>query len=157
MPVLAGFFHEILSIFYIFPCDLLEPNYTDDESGLLCARTELQRRDEYMQKITPQLSPDHPLIRMIQQCMQNVPKKRPGVRDVLQLLEQAGSLVVDEGCEMNKLELLQDRYCKTSEKAELTEQLMRNEAELTRAKENIRRKQQQIQEMVRLMICSRML
>ena len=151
----------VVSIFTLsqtFPCNLLEPNYTDEESGSLCARTELQRRDEYVQKITPQLPGDHPLMRMIQQCLQNVPTKRPGVRDVLQFLEQARSVVVDEECEMNKLQLLQDRKIRATENAELQQQLqssegekqmvqqqlMRKEAELTRAEETIRREQQQV-------------
>ena len=38
-----------------------------------------------------------------------------------------------------------------TENAELQQQLMRKEAELTRAEETIRREQQQIQEMVSLM------
>ena len=43
----------VVTIFAIgetFPCDLLSPNYTDEKSGLLVARTELQRRSRYMTK-----------------------------------------------------------------------------------------------------------
>ena len=82
----------IVSIFTLsqtFPCDLLEPTYTDEESGLLKAHTELERRDEYMQKIYSQLRKDHPLIQMIKGCLHNVPVRRPDIHEVLRLLEQS--------------------------------------------------------------------
>ena len=99
----------IVSIFTLsqtFPCDLLEPNYTDEESGLLKARTELERRDEYMQKIYSQLRKDHPLIQMIKRCLHNAPARRPDIREVLRLLEQARAEIRDEESDMNKLELV---------------------------------------------------
>ena len=100
----------IVSIFTLgqtFPCDLLEPTYMDKQSGLLKARTELERRSEYMQQIYPLLRQGHPLIQMIQQCLQNVPARRPSIREVLQLLEQARAELGNEEYDMNKLELIQ--------------------------------------------------
>ena len=99
----------IVSIFTLsqtFPCDLLEPTYTDEESGLLKARTELERRDEYMQKIYSQLRKDHPVIQMIKRCLHNAPARRPDIREVLRLLEQARAEIRDEESDMNKLELV---------------------------------------------------
>ena len=78
-----------------FPCDPLEPNYADEKSSLLVARTELQRRSHYMHNVNDrlracgQLQGDHPLIQLIQQCLHNQPAKRPGIREVLCLLEEA--------------------------------------------------------------------
>ena len=100
----------VVSIFTLsqtFPCHLLGPNYTDEESGFLKARTELERRDEYMQKIYSQLRKDHPLIEMIERCLHNVPARRPDIRDVLRLLEQARAEIRDDESDMNRLQLIQ--------------------------------------------------
>ena len=52
------------------------------------------------------------------------------------------------------VELQQQLQSSEGEKQIVQQQLMRKEAELTRAEETIRREQQQIQEMVSLMACS---
>ena len=105
----------VVTIFTIgetFPCDLLAPNYLDEASGLLVARTELQRRSEYMADVNAQLRAcgqlcrDHPLIRLIQQCLHNGPHKRPNIREVLRLLEDARAGIRDEESERNKRELV---------------------------------------------------
>ena len=105
----------IITIFTIgetFPCDPLEPNYTDEKSGLLIARSELQRRSGYMADVNAQLRAcgqlrgDHPLVRLIQQCLQNLPSKRPDIREVLHLLEDARTDIRDEESERNKRELV---------------------------------------------------
>ena len=91
----------IFTIGEVFPCDPLEHNYYDEKSGMLLARTELQRRSEYMQQVEQQLRAcgqlrgDHPLIRLIQQCLHNLPAKRPGVCEVLHLLEEARAGATD--------------------------------------------------------------
>ena len=102
----------IFTIGGVFPCDPLEPNYFDDETGLVVARTELQRRSKYMRYVNEQLRAcgqlrgDHPLIRVIQQCLHNGPHKRPSIREVLHLLEEARAGVRDEESERNKHELV---------------------------------------------------
>ena len=103
----------IFTIGGVFPCNPLEHNYYDENSGLLVARTELQRRSKYMRYVNEQLRAcgqlrgDHPLIRLIQQCLHNLPAKRPGIREVLHLLEEARVGVRDEESERNKHELVQ--------------------------------------------------
>ena len=102
----------IFTIGGVFPCDPLEPNYYDEKSGILLGRTELQRRSEYMRYVNEQLRAcgqlrgDHPLIWLIQQCLHNLPAKRPGIREVLHLLEEARAGVRDEESERNKRELV---------------------------------------------------
>ena len=96
-----------------FPCDPLAPTYTDEYSGLLVARTELERRSRYMANVNAQLRAcgqlrgDHPLITLIQQCLHNGPHKRPNIREVLSLLEEARAGFRDEESEMNKRNLVQ--------------------------------------------------
>ena len=102
----------IFTIGGVFPCDPLEPTYEDENTGLLVARTELQRRSEYMRNVNEklhacgQIHGDHPLIQLIQQCLQNNSSKRPGVLEVLRLLEEARAGVRDEESERNKHELV---------------------------------------------------
>ena len=95
-----------------FPCDPLEPNYVDEKSGLLVARTELQRRRHYMEHVNDRLHEcgqfreDHPVIRLIHQCLHNQPARRPGIHNVIHLLEEARATLICEDCERNKVLLV---------------------------------------------------
>ena len=101
----------IFTVGEVFPCDPLEPTHFND-SGLLVARTELQRRSEYMRSVNTQLRAcgqlhgDHPLIQLIQQCLHNRSSNRPNIREVLRLLEEARAGIRDEESERNKEELV---------------------------------------------------
>ena len=105
----------IVSIFTIgekFPCDPLEPTYIAQESGLLTARNELQRRCEYMQSVYDKLGfrgqsrEGHPLVRLITQCLHNVPDKRPSITEVQHLLEEARACIGGCRSEENKSRLI---------------------------------------------------
>ena len=105
----------VVTIFTIggaFPCNPLPHNYFDERSGLLVARTELQRRSGYMACVNQQLRAcgqlrgDHPLIRLIQQCLQNLPAARPGIGEVLRLLEEARAGFRDGESERNRRDLV---------------------------------------------------
>ena len=105
----------VVTIFTIggtFPCDPLPPTYLDEISGLLVARTELQRRSGYMAGVNQQLRAcgqlrgDHPLIRLIQQCLHNGPHKRPSIGEVLRLLEEARAGFRDGESERNRRDLV---------------------------------------------------
>ncbi|CAI8046354.1 Serine/threonine-protein kinase STY46, partial [Geodia barretti] len=94
----------IFTLCQTFPCDLLAPNYRGEQQHK--ARTELERRERYMKMIYMQLRKKHPLLQMIEGCL-DFPEDRPSIRDVLRLLEEARAEVRDEQTDMNKLELLQ--------------------------------------------------
>ena len=103
----------VVAIFVIgevFPWNILPAVYKD-ESGVLLGRNELQRRSEYMRHVNEQLRAcgqlrgDHPLIQLIQQCLQDS-SNRPGIREVLHLLEEARAGIRDEDIERNKHELV---------------------------------------------------
>ena len=105
----------VVTIFTIggtFPCNPLPYNYFDERSGLLVARTELQRRSGYMADVNQQLRAcgqlrgDHPLIRLIQQCLHNGPHKRPSIREVLRLLEEVRAGFRDGESERNRRDLV---------------------------------------------------
>ena len=105
----------VVAIFTIgetFPCNLLAPNYFDENSGVVVARTELERRRQYMVSVKEklhacgQLLADHPFIRLIQKCLHNGPHKRPSIHEVQHLLEEARACFRDEESERNRLNLV---------------------------------------------------
>ena len=105
----------VVTIFTIggtFPCDPLPYTYVNEETGLVVGRTELQRRSGYMAGVNQQLRAcgqlrgDHPLIRLIQQCLQNLPAARPGIGEVLHLLEEARAGFRDGESERNRRDLV---------------------------------------------------
>ena len=105
----------VVTIFTVgetFPCDPLAPTYTDEKGGLLVARTELERRSEYMKYVDiklrayGQLRADQPFIRLIQQCLQNVPAKRPVINEVQRLLKEARACFRDGESERNRHDLV---------------------------------------------------
>ena len=95
----------VLSIFTLsqtFPCDLLSPKYQKDSK--LITRTELERRDEYMQIIYRQFPKTHPLILMIERCL-DFPEKRPSIHAIRDMLEEVKKEDKDKSVSMNPLEL----------------------------------------------------
>ena len=96
----------IFTMSQTFPCNLLHPTYTI-VSGMLVARTELERREIYMRKVYSQLPERHPLIQMIEQCLRNLPAHRPSIQQVVQLMEQAKAENGANESDLNKLELVQ--------------------------------------------------
>ena len=106
----------VVTIFTVgetFPCDPLAATYFDEETQIVIGRTELQRRGRYMQNVNTQLRAcgqlrvDHPLIRLIQQCLHNSALKRPNISEVLRLLGEARAGIRDEESERNRVELVQ--------------------------------------------------
>ena len=80
--------------------------YFEDEKNDTVARTEIERRREYMGNIKKELGGEHPLIWLIQQCLHNGPHKRPSIGKVLHLLEEARAGVRDDDSERNKCDLV---------------------------------------------------
>ena len=101
----------VVTIFTVgetFPCDPLAPTYVDENRGLIIGRSELERRSEFMACVQDklracgQLRADHPFIRLIQQCLQNLPAKRPVIHEVQGLLEEARACFGDGESERNR-------------------------------------------------------
>ena len=105
----------VVTIFTVgetFPCDPLAAAYFNEETGTIVGRSEMQRRGRYMQNVNTQLRTcgqllgDHPLIRLIQQCLHNSARKRPNISEVLGLLEEARAGIRDEENERNRVKLV---------------------------------------------------
>ncbi|CAI8010873.1 Serine/threonine-protein kinase STY46 [Geodia barretti] len=167
-PSVDVFSFGVVAMFTIsqtFPCDLLAPIYRDERRQIV-GRTELERRIEYMNMIYSQLRKKHPLIQMIEGCL-DFPEDRPSIREVLRMLEEARAEVRDEPVDMNKLELMralrtlpksqedlqtdvqelqQKLQIIAREKLTLSQELERKEAALIRSQEAVVREEQRIEE-----------
>ena len=105
----------ILTMFTIgetFPSDPLPATYTDPDTNVLLPRPELEKHSMYMQHVKEKLSAcgqllmNNPFIQLIQQCLQCLPAKRPGIREVLLLLEEGRVSLKDDYINLNKLDLV---------------------------------------------------
>ena len=72
----------------VFPGSLLPPNYADAENpDRLLARSEVERRRDYIQTLHGQLGEQHPLVQIVHQCLHNTPSRRPSAAELLPRLE----------------------------------------------------------------------
>ena len=96
-----------------FPCDLLAPTYRKEFRHI--ARTELERRDEYIQIVYQEFGKRHPLSKMIEQCL-DFPENRPSILDIVGQLELVTKDCRDKKPNMNTLELVQALEVETKKK-----------------------------------------
>ena len=71
----------------IFPV-LKAPTYIDSD-GKIAARSEIDRRIDYIEQIHQEFGHHHPLVLMIKQCLHDDPRWRPTLDKVLQWLNEA--------------------------------------------------------------------
>ena len=80
--------HYLPLPFKVFPGNLLHHTYSDpDNPGCLLARSEVERRRDYIQPLHEQLGEQHPLVQLVCQCLHNTPAHRPSAEELLQQLE----------------------------------------------------------------------
>ena len=100
----------VLTIFTIgenFPGNPLPSTHTVNFS--LKARSELDRREEYMKDVeeklsaSDQLRQDHPLLLLIQRCLENLPSNRPDIHVAVHLLEKAKDSVWEKERELEQI------------------------------------------------------
>lgn len=75
----------------IFPGNLLEPTYIDpDDHDKLLARSEVERREEYIKQLDYELPKggNHPLVLLAKRCLQNDPVKRPTADELVTTLDE---------------------------------------------------------------------
>ena len=90
-----------------FPSDVQPATYLDPESRTLKARSEIDRRSRYVVMMYQALSEMLRLARLVLECLEYNPHLRPNAVDVLQILEEAAS-IIPQNCRQTKLELIQD-------------------------------------------------
>ena len=59
-----------------FPKVLLPPIYNDPSTKELIPRSEVERREEFIEMLYSKLTKDHKTTKMILQCLHDLPEKR---------------------------------------------------------------------------------
>ena len=80
--------HEFHFLLQVFPGTLLPHTYANPQNpDHLLARSEVERRRDYIQLLHGQLPEQHPLVQLVHQCLHNTPARRPSAMELLQQLE----------------------------------------------------------------------
>ena len=119
----------------VFPANILAATSYDSDSNKLIARTEVERRAQYMQLLHGKFKDTHPLATLIQQCLHNSPNKRPTALEALDCLEALDNLEETDGTrdEGTHYETLYDAF----NKAEMVKYMSRKELERKRKEREI--------------------
>ena len=91
-----------------FPAPLKYPNYIDPTTRRRVARSEVERRFDYVQQIHEALGQEHVLVRIVEQCLQDLPEDRPSIEEVVQQLEEASAQLPSSFGEITRLEIEQE-------------------------------------------------
>ena len=89
----------------VFPKDLLPPNYQDPWSKKLTARTEIERREQYISMLHAKFGKTHPLVALINSCLAYEPEKRPTASQALERLGEMRAAAGDPYRGLNRLQL----------------------------------------------------
>ena len=79
----------------MFPGTLLPHTYADPQNpDHLFARSEVDRRRDYIQSLYRQLPEQHPLVHLVHQCLHNTPARRPSAEELLRQLDSWNPLKI---------------------------------------------------------------
>ena len=85
-----------LALLQVFPGTLLQYTFRDPENPRhRLARTEVQRRDEYIKLLHQQLGEQHTLVLLVKQCLDDEPSERPSAQELLRQLEGMRAQIED--------------------------------------------------------------
>ena len=104
-PPLDMFSFGHLSLFtatQVFPRDLRTPTYHDPHSLEVKARSELQRRERYINVLDETFGDDHLFVVFIKECLEYEPVKRPTARQALERLGAMKATEQDPYAAMNR-------------------------------------------------------
>ena len=99
----------VVSLFTLtqtFPKDLKPATYRDPATRRLVARSEIERREHYIQPAKAALGETHPLVQLTLNCLEFDQEDRPSAMVVLRGLEEVGT-TLPQNCTQTKLELIQ--------------------------------------------------
>jgi len=106
-PMLDMFSFGHLALFTAtqeFPGDLLPSTYQDAHTGRLTPRDEVERRSRYMETLQREFGNSHKLVRLIIQCLEYSPARRPSAAETLQKLQEINAQAVDCHHDMTHLQ-----------------------------------------------------
>ena len=97
----------LFTLTQVFPV-LKAPTYLDHSNWRRIARSEIERRADYIQQIRDTLGQQHVMVIIVEQCLKDFPEYRPPIEEVVQQLEEAKAQIPDHYGEMTKFELEQE-------------------------------------------------
>ncbi len=105
---------SLFTLTQIFPKDLKPATYRDPATRRLVARSEVERRENYIVPMKAALGETHPLVQLILACLEFDQEDRPSAVVVLRGLEEVGT-TLPQNCTQTKLELIQQVAVKEKE------------------------------------------
>ena len=79
---------SLYALTHISPCHLLPPTYQDTRTGKkLQARSEIERRSQYVEKLQANELISFNLSGMVEACLDNIPENRPTATSIAKVLE----------------------------------------------------------------------
>ena len=109
----------------------------------LLARTELERRGQYITQLHQQLGERHHLVKLVEDCLANNAEERPSAEDVLQQLERMN--IDDPYQNLTKLDMIIMVEQKEKE-VQLATQNVQQDREVRRKDEQIQQMDREIQQ-----------
>ena len=97
---------SLFTLTQIFPKDLKPATYQDPASRRIVGRSEIERREHYIQPMRATFGETHPLVKLTLGCLEYDPKDRPSAVEVSRRLEEVGRMN-PLNCTETKLELIQ--------------------------------------------------
>ncbi len=105
---------SLFTLTQIFPKDLKPATYRDPATRRLVARSEVERRENYIVPMKAALGETHPLVQLTLACLEHDQEDRPSAVVVLRGLEEVGT-TLPQNCTQTKLELIQQVAVKEKE------------------------------------------
>ena len=103
----------LFTVTQIFPGQMLKAaTYTDPESGMISALSEIQRRQHSFVYLQLELPENHNLASLIKRCLQNRPNDCPTAFDIVKQLKELRKAEIPNYLELAKLNIDQDRLLK---------------------------------------------
>ncbi len=97
---------SLYTIIQVFPMPI-GSTYTEPQSEVVVARSEVERRSEYLQVLRTQVSGIDSLQQLIVACLDNTPDKRPSAAQAMDCLAQLSIEIPDPYRELNRFDMMQ--------------------------------------------------
>ena len=128
----------VVSLFTLtqtFPKDLKPHNYRDPATRRLVGRTEIERRDVYVQQMKTSLGEAHPLVKLTLDCLEHFAEDRPSAVEVSRRLEEVGRT---QNCTATKLELIQQiQRNQVEHRRQISELQAASQSQISRLQANV--------------------